>query len=37
MGALPATTVAFTGDYGMYVRACIEHLLLQELLKQDRK
>ena len=25
------------GDYGMYVRACIEHILLQELLKQDRK
>ena len=26
MGALPVTTVAFTGDYGLYVRNCIEHL-----------
>lgn len=26
MRALPVTTVAFTGDYGLYVRSCIEHL-----------
>jgi len=28
--ALPVTTVAFTGDYGLYVRACVETLLEQE-------
>lgn len=30
MEALPVTMVAFTGDYGLYVRACVDALLEQE-------
>jgi len=37
MEALPVTTIAFTGDYGLYVRNCMSYLLLQELQKRGQE
>ena len=37
MEALPVTTIAFTGDYGLYVHNCMSYLLLQEIQKRGQE